>query len=155
MSGFWSRSRHWRGHPIARFLGVLPINLHHTAFAVQDLDATLRSLSRLFGLEAQGREIVQEQGVEEAMVPLGGSFLQVLAPLNADSPVGRFLERRGEGLHHIAIQVADLDAALAHLRAEGAELVDESPRIGGGGHRIAFIHPRVLSGVLIELVEVH
>lgn len=140
---------------IARFTAVLPINLHHTAVAVRDLEATLRSLARLFGVEPLSRETVAEQGVEEAMVPLGGSFLQVLSPLAPDSPVGRFLERRGEGLHHIAIQVADIDAALAHLRTMGAELVDDVPRLGGGGHRIAFVHPRTLAGILIELVEVH
>jgi methylmalonyl-CoA/ethylmalonyl-CoA epimerase len=134
---------------------VLPINLHHTAIAVRDLDATLRSLAQLFGVEPLSRERVPEQGVEEAMVPLGGSFLQVLSPLTPDSPVGRFLEKRGEGLHHFAIQVADIDAALAHLRATGAELVDAVPRLGGGGQRIAFVHPRTLAGVLIELVEVH
>lgn len=143
----WSR--------VARFTAVLPINLHHTAIAVRDLDATLRSLAQLFGVEPLSRETVPEQGVEEAMVPLGGSFLQVLAPLTPDSPVGRFLEKRGEGLHHVAIQVADIDAALAHLRATGAELVDAVPRLGGGGQRIAFVHPRTLAGVLIELVEVH
>jgi methylmalonyl-CoA epimerase len=88
------------------------------------------------------------------MVPLGGSYLQFLTPLTPDSPVGRFLERRGEGLHHVAIQVADIDAALAHLRSMEAELVDDAPRSGGGGHRIAFVHPRALAGVLIELVEV-
>jgi methylmalonyl-CoA/ethylmalonyl-CoA epimerase len=133
---------------------VLPINLHHTAIAVRDLDATLATLSRLFAVEPLTREVVVEQGVEEAMVPLGGSYLQVLAPLEGDTPVGRFLERRGPGLHHIAIQVTDLDAALAHLVSAGAELVDSRPRIGGSGHRIAFVHPRALDGTLVELVEV-
>jgi len=140
---------------LARFDQVLPLNLHHTAIAVHDLDATLRSLVDLFGVEPLTREVVAEQGVEEAMVPFGGSYLQVLMPLGPDTAVGRFLDRRGEGLHHIAIQVADLDAALAHLVAAGAELVDREPRVGGGGHRIAFLHPRALAGTLIELVEVH
>lgn len=140
---------------MARFDGVLPLNLHHTAIAVRDLDATLRSLVELFGVEPLTREIVTEQGVEEAMVPFGGSYLQVLTPTGPDTAVGRFLERRGEGLHHVAIQVADLDAALAHLVAAGAELIDREPRVGGGGHRIAFLHPRTLAGTLIELVEVH
>ena len=89
------------------------------------------------------------------MVPFGGSFLQLLMPLDADTPVGRFLDRRGEGLHHVAIQVADIDAALAHLESDGVELVDRTPRSGGGGNRIAFVHPRALSGTLIELIEVH
>ena len=134
---------------------MLPINLHHTAIAVADLDGTLETLSRLFAVEPLTREVVEEQGVEEAMVPLGGSYLQILAPLGPDTPVGRFIEKRGPGLHHIAIQVTDLDAALAHLDASGADLIDRQPRIGGGGHRIAFVHPRNLAGTLIELVEVH
>lgn len=134
---------------------MLPINLHHTAIAVNDLDGTLAALSRLFAVEPLSREVVVEQGVEEAMVPLGGSYLQLLKPLSPDTPVGRFLDKRGPGLHHIAIQVTDLEAALAHLDASGAELVDREPRIGGGGHRIAFVHPRNLAGTLIELVEVH
>ena len=134
---------------------MLPINLHHTAIAVRDLDATLAALSRLFAVEPLSREVVVEQGVEEAMVPLGGSYLQILTPLGPDTPVGRFLEKRGPGLHHIAIQVTDIDAALAHLDASGAELIDREPRTGGGGHRIAFVHPRNLAGTLIELVEVH
>lgn len=134
---------------------MLPINLHHTAIAVRDLDEALRSLAALFGVDPLSRQIVADQGVEEAMVPLGGSYLQLLMPLGGDTPVGRFLDRRGEGLHHVAIQVADLDAALAHLIEAGAELVDREPRVGGDGHRIAFIHPRALAGTLIELVEVH
>jgi methylmalonyl-CoA/ethylmalonyl-CoA epimerase len=134
---------------------MLPINLHHTAVAVPDLDAALERLSTLFGIEPLSREVVEEQGVEEAMVPLGGSYLQLLAATGDDTPVGRFLAKRGEGLHHVAIQVVDIDAALAHLSEQGVELVDETPRIGGGGHRIAFIHPKAMAGVLIELVEVH
>ncbi|HLE39206.1 MAG TPA: methylmalonyl-CoA epimerase [Acidimicrobiia bacterium] len=133
---------------------MLPLNLHHTAVAVRDLDESLRSLAALFGVEPLSREVIADQGVEEAMVPFGGSYLQLLMPLGADTPVGRFLDRRGEGLHHVAVQVADIDAALAHLVGTGAELVDREPRRGGGGHRIAFIHPRALAGTLIELVEV-
>jgi methylmalonyl-CoA/ethylmalonyl-CoA epimerase len=134
---------------------MLPLNLHHTAIAVRDLDEALRSLTELLGVEPLSREVVADQGVEEAMVPLGGSYLQLLMPLGADTSVGRFLDRRGEGLHHVAIQVADIDAALAHLIAAGIELVDREPRQGGGGHRIAFIHPRAFVGTLIELIEVH
>lgn len=134
---------------------MLPINLHHTAIAVRDLDDTLATLSRMFAVEPLSREVVTEQGVEEAMVPLGGSYLQILRPLGPDTPVGRFLDKRGPGLHHIAIQVTDIDAALAHLKASGAELIDREPRVGGGGQRIAFVHPRNLAGTLIELVEVH
>lgn len=134
---------------------MLPLNLHHTAIAVHDLEATLASIRDRYHVEPISREVVAEQGVEEAMVPLGGSYLQVLMPLGPDTPVGRFLAKRGEGLHHVAIQVADIDAALAHLRDRGARLVDEVPRTGGGGHRIAFVHPAEMAGTLVELVEVH
>lgn len=134
---------------------MLPINLHHTAIAVRDLDGTLERIAAMFQVEPLTRETVAEQGVEEAMIALGGSYLQVLAATDPDTPVGRFLDRRGEGIHHIAIQVADIEAALGHLREIGVELVDEQPRVGGGGHRIAFVHPKELNGVLVELVEVH
>lgn len=88
------------------------------------------------------------------MLPVGGSFVQLLQPLSPDTPVGRFLETHGEGLHHIAYAVVDIEAALAHLAEQGARLIDEEPRIGGRGARIAFVHPRDLAGTLIELVEI-
>ena len=128
-------------------------NLDHVALAVRDLDAALADYRNLFGAEALYREVVEEQGVEEAMIAVGGSFIQLLQPLGPDTPVGRFLAARGEGMHHIALAVADLDAALDHLRSEGARLVDEEPRIGGRGARIAFVHPKVFAGTLVELVE--
>jgi methylmalonyl-CoA epimerase len=130
------------------------LNIHHTAIAVADLDAAVDSFRIQYGVEPLWREIVEEQGVEEAMIPVGGSHVQLLMPLGSDTPVGRFLDRYGEGMHHLAFQVADIEAALAHLAAEGAELVDPKPRTGGGGHRIAFVHPRSFAGTLIELVEV-
>jgi methylmalonyl-CoA epimerase len=133
---------------------MLPLNLHHTAIAVADLDAAIERFRALYGVEPLYREVVESQDVEEAMIPLGGSYLQLLMPLSDDGPVARFLAKRGEGLHHVAIQVADIDGALDDLRSEGAELVDEQPRIGGGGHRIAFVHPRAFGGTLVELVEV-
>jgi methylmalonyl-CoA/ethylmalonyl-CoA epimerase len=128
-------------------------NLDHVAIAVADLDAALATYRRLYGAEPVSREVVESQGVEEAMIPVGGSFIQLLRPLGPDTPVGRFLERRGEGVHHIALAVADIEQALAHLRDEGARLVDEAPRPGGGGSRIAFVHPAVFGGTLVELVE--
>ena len=133
---------------------MLLLNVHHTALAVRDLDAAVARFRDLYGVEPLSRERVESQGVEEAMIPIGGSFVQLLQPLSDDSPVGRFITKRGEGLHHVAFQVADIEAALAHLKDEGAELVDAEPRIGGGGHRIAFVHPRSFGGTLIELVEV-
>ncbi len=133
---------------------MLPYNIDHVAIAVHDLDAALATFADQYGSEPLSRETIADQGVEEAMIAIGGSHLQLLQPLEADSPVGRFLERRGEGLHHIALAVPDLEAALAHLQEQGARLVDTEPRVGGGGHRIAFVHPAAFAGTLIELVEV-
>ena len=128
-------------------------NLDHVALAVRDLDGSLAEYKRLFGSDPIYREVVADQGVEEAMVAVGGSYVQLLQPLGPDTPVGRFIESRGEGMHHIALAVADIEAALEHLEAEGARLVDEEPRIGGRGSRIAFVHPKSFAGTLIELVE--
>ncbi|MCB1246468.1 MAG: methylmalonyl-CoA epimerase [Acidimicrobiia bacterium] len=133
---------------------VLPYNIHHVAIAVSDLDDALDGFRDQYGFEVLHREIVDDQGVEEALIAVGGSHVQLLAPLYDTSPVGKFLERRGEGMHHVAFAVADIQAALEHLRRAGARLIDETPRIGGGGHRIAFVHPGALAGTLIELVEV-
>ncbi len=132
---------------------MLLLNIDHVAIAVHDLDDALERHRRLYGAEALSRDVVEEQGVDEAMIRIGGSSVQLLQPLSPESPVGRFLEKRGEGLHHVAYAVADIEAALSHLVEEGAELIDKEPRIGGGGHRIAFVHPRSFGGTLIELVE--
>lgn len=129
------------------------INLDHVAIAVKDLDRAIAEYRTRYGVEPVHRETVQSQGVEEAMIPVGGSFVQLLMPLSADTPVGRFLESNGEGLHHVAYAVVDIEAALDHLRSQGARLVDEQPRVGGRGARIAFVHPKDLAGTLIELVE--
>ncbi len=132
---------------------MLAYNIDHVAIAVHDLERAIADYSRLYGVEPLRRETVTEQGVEEAMLPVGGSFVQLLRPLDADSPVGRFLTSRGEGLHHIAFAVADIEKALGHLEGEGARLIDRQPRQGGGGARIAFVHPKETAGTLIELVE--
>ena len=129
------------------------VNLDHIGIAVRDLDAAVEHYRNRFGVEPLSREVVAQQGVEEAMIPVGGSFVQLLAPLGPDTPVGRFLETKGEGMHHVAFAVADIEAAIEHLRAQGARLIDEIPRIGGGGAKIAFIHPKDTTGTLIELVE--
>lgn len=133
---------------------ILTYNIHHTAIAVEDLDEAIERFGGRFGIGAVSRETVPEQGVEEAMIPVGGSFVQLLTPLDPETPVGRFLATHGEGLHHIAFAVADIDVALTHLAGEGARLIDASPRTGGGGARIAFVHPKDTAGTLIELVEV-
>ena len=131
------------------------LNIDHVGIAVNDLDAALAEYERQYRVTALTREVVESQGVEEAMLPVGGSYVQLLGALSDDSPVGRFLAERGEGLHHIAYVVPSIQGALDHLRHESVLLVDEEPRIGGGGHRIAFVHPQGLAGTLIELVELN
>lgn len=127
--------------------------MDHVALAVRDLDESLASFHDIWGLEEATRERVEEQGVEEAMLTLGGCSLQLVAPAGEDSRLMRYLERRGEGLHHIAFRVDDIESALQHLREKGVELIDDSPRPGGGGSLIAFVHPRSQNGVLIELIQ--
>ncbi|MGA7272951.1 MAG: methylmalonyl-CoA epimerase [Acidimicrobiia bacterium] len=129
------------------------INLDHVAIAVDDLDTAIAGYADRYQVEPLYREVVESQGVEEAMIPVGGSFIQLLQPLSEDSPVGRFLAGRGQGLHHVAYAVVDIEAALEHLAARGARLIDEAARPGGRGTRIAFVHPGDLAGTLIELVE--
>lgn len=140
--------------PGLRLPTVLPYNIHHVAVAVRDLEDAIARHEDLYGVGPIHRERVESQGVDEAMLPLGGSHLQLLAPLGPDTPVGRFLDKRGEGLHHVAYAVADIRQALAHLKEQGVRLIDEEPRPGGGGHSIAFVHPAAFAGTLVELVEV-
>ncbi len=125
------------------------------AIAVEDLDEALALFERAFGLRSSSRERVESDGVEEAMLDVGGVRIQLIASTRPDSPVDRFLARRGPGLHHLGFGVRSVDAALDHLRAEGVELIDEAPRAGGGGHTVAFVHPRGTGGVIVELVEDH
>jgi len=115
---------------------MLLLNLDHVALAVADLEAALKRFLDLYGVAPAGREVVADQGVEEAMLLVGGSRVQLVAPLGPDTPVGRFLARHGEGLHHLAFAVPDIEAALAHLEAQGAELIDRVPRRGGDGARV-------------------
>ncbi|HVR31446.1 MAG TPA: methylmalonyl-CoA epimerase [Acidimicrobiia bacterium] len=131
------------------------LNLDHTAVAVRDLDAAIAGYEDRYRVTPLYRETVESQGVEEAMIPLGGSFIQLVSPLSPASPVGRFLDTHGEGLHHVAFAVVDIEAALAHLASREAALIDRHPRLGGRGARIAFVHPKDLGGTLIELVELH
>jgi methylmalonyl-CoA/ethylmalonyl-CoA epimerase len=129
------------------------LNLDHVAMAVNDLDRAVEGYRQRYKVEPIYREVVESQGVEEAMLPVGGSFIQLLTPLGPETPVGRFLSKRGEGLHHVAYAVVSIEDALAHLSGQGARLVDREPRLGGRGARIAFVHPVDLGGTLIELVE--
>jgi methylmalonyl-CoA epimerase len=130
-------------------------NIDHIAIAVHDLDASVAEYERKYKVTPISVETIPDQGVREAMIAIGGSHIQLLEALDAESSVGRFLERNGEGMHHIAFAGVDIEEALQHLAAEGARLIDAVPRIGGGGHRIAFVHPADLTGTLIELVEVN
>jgi methylmalonyl-CoA epimerase len=128
--------------------------IHHLGVAVRDLDAALETYAGLFGGALEHRETVADQGVEAASVRLGSGRVELLAALGDDTPVGRFLERRGEGMHHVAYEVEDVRAALDELAAAGAELIDEEPRRGFFGLQVAFVHPDAVHGVLSEVVSV-
>jgi methylmalonyl-CoA/ethylmalonyl-CoA epimerase len=125
----------------------------HVGIAVRDLDAAVTFYEQAFGMKLEHREVVEEQGVEEAMFRVGESWIQLLRPLGPESPVGKFIERRGEGVHHVGYGVSDLKGALEHLKGEGMQLIDPEPRPGSRGTMVAFVHPRSVGGVLVELVQ--
>ncbi len=127
--------------------------IDHVGIAVEAIDPELLLYEDSFGLTLVYREIVEDQGVEAVLLDLGENHIELLAPLGADTPVGRFLARSGPGIHHIAYQVSDIEAALAQLQAAGIELIDKQPRIGIRGSRVAFAHPKYTGGVLTEIVE--
>jgi methylmalonyl-CoA epimerase len=131
---------------------VRTTGIHHLGVAVRDLDEAVSLYRRLFGAELELREALPDQGVESALLRVGESRIELLAALGDDTPVGRFLERRGPGMHHVAFEVDDVGRALARLAAGGAELIDERPRRGLLGMEIAFVHPHATGGVLAELV---
>lgn len=127
----------------------------HVGIAVRDLDASIAFYERVFGVTFTYRHTAADQGVEEAMGRVGESWIQLLRPLSVETPVGKFIEKRGEGVHHIGYGVADISAALAELDGNGIALIDSHPRLGSRGARIAFLHPRSAGGVLVELVQEH
>ncbi len=127
--------------------------IHHVAVAVRDLDEAIETYERLFGAELEHRDTVSEQGVEAAAVRVGSSRIELLAATGEDTPVGRFLAKRGPGMHHVAYEVDDLEAELAGLDEQGVELIDHEPRRGLYGLRVAFVHPDAADGVLAELVS--
>jgi methylmalonyl-CoA/ethylmalonyl-CoA epimerase len=129
------------------------IRIYHLGYAVEDIWAASRFYRENFGAQPTEPEVVEEQGVIATMFRVGESMIELVQPTRPDSPVGRFLARRGEGVHHVAYQVEDLEAALKELKKNGVELIDEEPRVGAGGTRVAFVHPRSAFGVLTELVE--
>lgn len=136
-----------------RGAGVGPLSFDHVAIAVPNLEEAVAQYERTLGVRVAHRETIAEQGVREALLPVGDAFVQLLEPLAPESPVGRFLAKRGPGLHHIGYRVASCADAIAKLKAAGARLIDETPRRGSRGTTIAFVHPSALGGVLVELVE--
>jgi methylmalonyl-CoA/ethylmalonyl-CoA epimerase len=127
--------------------------IDHIGVAVADLDAALALHERTYGMPVAHRETVTEQGVEAVLLDVGENHVELLRPLADDTPVGRFLASRGPGLHHVAYRVDEIEAALARMRERGVRLIDEVPRIGLRGSRVAFVHPSASGGVLTELVE--
>lgn len=127
--------------------------IDHVGVAVSDLDRAIALYEGTFGMPVAHRETVQEQGVEAVLLDVGDGHIELLAPLGPDTTVGKFVERRGEGLHHVAYRVDDIETALVNLKEVGVELIDSKPRIGIRGSRVAFLHPKSTGGVLTELVE--
>jgi methylmalonyl-CoA epimerase len=128
-------------------------SVHHVGIAVDDLDASVLVYEELFGARLEHRESVEDQGVEAASLRIGESRIELLSPLGPDTPVGRFLAKRGPGMHHVAFEVDDVAAELGRLRADGAQLIDDSPRRGLFGLQVAFVHPEATGGVLAEFVS--
>jgi methylmalonyl-CoA/ethylmalonyl-CoA epimerase len=133
---------------------VAPRGIHHLGVAVHDLDEAVDTYERLFGAEIEHRGAVEDQGVEAAAILVGSGRVELLAPLGAETPVGKFLANRGPGMHHVAYEVDDVQAELDRLSAEGAELIDAAPRRGLFGLQVAFVHPDAVHGVLTEVVSV-
>jgi methylmalonyl-CoA/ethylmalonyl-CoA epimerase len=132
---------------------VEPRGIHHLGVAVADLDEAVATYERLFGAELERRETVPDQGVEAASLRIGEGRVELLASLGEETPVGKFLAKRGPGMHHVAYEVADVSEAIGHLEAEGAELIDERPKRGLFGLEVAFVHPDAVHGVLAEIVS--
>jgi methylmalonyl-CoA/ethylmalonyl-CoA epimerase len=128
-------------------------SIDHIGVAVEDLDAAIAIHRDTYGMPLVHRETIEAQGVEAALLDVGDSHVELLSPLGEETPVGRFLARRGPGLHHVAYRVDDVTAALDDLRTAGVRLVDEQPRTGIRGSRVAFLHPSASGGVLTELVQ--
>ncbi len=144
---------HGRAGPGVYRLGRVFTRIDHIGVAVDVLVASLELYRDYFDLEVAHREVVSEQGVEAVLLDVGENHVELLAPLGAETPVGRFLERKGPGLHHVAYQVSDIDATLQALKQAGMALIDQEPRTGIRGSRVAFMHPGATGGVLTEIVE--
>ena len=131
----------------------VPSEIDHVGIAVRDLDGAVEHYRRTLGIEPVHRETVEDQGVEEVLFRVGASYVQLLAATGPDTPVGKFLANRGPGMHHVALRVDDIGAALQRAADAGAELIDATPRVGLFGLQVAFIHPHSIEGVLVELVQ--
>ena len=129
------------------------MKIEHIGIATRGLDGAVNFWRDALGLRVEATEEVRDQRVRVAMLPIGEARVELLEPTSADSPIAKFLEKRGPGIHHIALRVDDIHAALAHLKEQGARLIDETPRAGAGGCLVAFVHPSSANGVLLELVE--
>ncbi|HEX6712485.1 MAG TPA: methylmalonyl-CoA epimerase [Thermoleophilaceae bacterium] len=127
--------------------------MDHIGVAVEDLDAAIELYKQRFEMGEQHREVVEAQGVEAVLLEIGEGHVELLKPLSPDTPVGKFIASKGPGLHHVAYQTPDIDAALEQVKAAGLQLIDETPRIGIRGSRVAFLHPKATGGVLTEIVE--
>jgi methylmalonyl-CoA/ethylmalonyl-CoA epimerase len=132
---------------------VLFGRIDHIGVAVEDLDGAVKLYGERFGMAEQHRETVESQGVEAVLLEIGEGHVELLRPLSEDTPVGKFIAKRGAGLHHVAYQTDDIERTLGAVRDAGLELIDQEPRIGIRGSRVAFLHPRSTGGVLTELVE--
>ena len=127
-------------------------SVHHVAFAVQDLDEAVGTYQRLFGAELELRGRMEDQGVEAAYLRVGSGRVELMSALAEDTPVGRFLAKRGPGMHHVAYEVPDVATAVGELAAAGADVIDPEPRTGLDGHDVSFVHPDSVHGVLVEVI---
>ncbi len=129
------------------------MKINHLGIATKGIDDALKFWEDALGLENIHTEVVEDQKVRVAMLPIGESRIELLEPISDDSPISKFLEKRGGGIHHIAVEVNDIEASLTRLKAQGMRLIDETPRIGAEGCLVAFVHPSSANGVLLELVQ--
>ncbi|MCK4443151.1 MAG: methylmalonyl-CoA epimerase [Thermoplasmata archaeon] len=127
--------------------------IHHIGIAVRNLDEALGRYRDQLGFQFEGRETVESENVEVAIFLIGESRIELLQSTEPGSVISKFIEKRGEGIHHISMEVDDIDESLEELKNAGAPVIDEQPRIGAGGHRVAFVHPKGTSGVLLELID--
>lgn len=129
------------------------LKVDHIGVAVKNLDETLRFYEDILGLELQGTEVVEEQKVKVAFLPIGDSEIELLESTDVEGPIAKFIDKKGEGIQHIAFRVPNIEEAIAELVSKGVRMIDEKPRYGAGGAKIAFCHPKSTNGVLVELSE--